>query len=167
LFANVKILEIIYLIGTFSLRDSKSQSLLLNSHLTVFPRTDPNQDYGYYDLTKDADYVLAGGIKRAKNSFDRVNYWMPKQAMKSEQSKKRHSLLKRQSTHNIFNSELAAGDTFAATDILISGKKGSVMIDDLYTEDSSKEDSNKEDSDASAKNLETNRNSEINFDFKG
>jgi len=45
-------------------------------------RTDPDQDYGYYDLTKDAEHILAGSNRRAKNTFDRVKYWPPKSLKK-------------------------------------------------------------------------------------
>lgn len=51
-----------------------------HAHLSLSSslRTDPDQDYGYYDLTKDADHILTGSNRRAKNSFDRVKYWPPK-----------------------------------------------------------------------------------------
>ena len=45
-------------------------------------RADPDQDYGYYDLTKDAEHILTGSNRRAKNSFDRVKYWPPKSLKK-------------------------------------------------------------------------------------
>ncbi|CAJ1970212.1 unnamed protein product [Cylindrotheca closterium] len=48
----------------------------------LFDWTDPDQDYGYYDLTKDGEHILTGSNRRAKNSFDRVKYWPPKSLKK-------------------------------------------------------------------------------------
>jgi len=53
----------------------------------LFDWEDPDQDYGYYDLTKDADHILTGSNRRAKDSFDRVKYWPPK-ALKGELMRK-------------------------------------------------------------------------------
>lgn len=53
----------------------------------LFDWTDPDQDYGYYDLTKDAEHILTGSHRRAKNSFDRVKYWPPK-ALKKKVTRK-------------------------------------------------------------------------------
>jgi len=43
----------------------------------LFDWADPDHDYGYYDLTKDAEYILSGGTSLAKDAFDRVAYWPP------------------------------------------------------------------------------------------
>mmetsp|Transcript_1460 Transcript_1460/g.2891 ORF Transcript_1460/g.2891 Transcript_1460/m.2891 type:complete len:151 (+) Transcript_1460:4346-4798(+) len=71
-------------------------------------RTDPDLDYEYYDLTRDADHVLTGGNRPGRNSFDRVRYWPPNKTAKmvGELKKKKRRLeekARRRRSKNIFN----------------------------------------------------------------
>eukprot|EP00980_Cylindrotheca_fusiformis_P003465 scaffold774_cov75-Cylindrotheca_fusiformis.AAC.2 len=71
--------------------------------------TDPDLDYEYYDLTKDADHVLTGGNRPGRNSFDRVMYWSPEShsnAVNNWRSQKRRielSVKRSRRSQNIFN----------------------------------------------------------------
>lgn len=69
-------------------------------------RTDPDLDYEYYDLTRDADHVLTGGNRPGRNSFDRVRYWPPNGSMVRElkqQKRKLEEKARRRRSKNIFN----------------------------------------------------------------
>jgi len=72
----------------------------------VLDWTDPDRDYEYYDLTRDAEHVLTGGKEAGRNSFDRVTYWprdgstvkeLKQQKRRLEEKARRHR------SRNIFN----------------------------------------------------------------
>jgi len=72
----------------------------------LFDWADPDQDYGYYDMTKDADHVLTGSNKRSEYCFDCVKYWPPKalrgkvlQNFKKKSFRKRTTMFNSGSTH--------------------------------------------------------------------
>jgi len=68
--------------------------------------TDPDLDYEYYDLTRDAEHVLTGGNGASRNCFDRVKYWPPDGSMVKElkQNKRRlEEKVRRRRGKNIFN----------------------------------------------------------------
>lgn len=72
----------------------------------VLDWTDPDLDYEYYDLTRDADHVLTGGNRPGRNSFDRVRYWPPNGSMVRElkqQKRKLEEKARRRRSKNIFN----------------------------------------------------------------
>lgn len=58
----------------------------------LFDWTDPDHDYGFYDLTKDAEYILTGGTA-GKNSFDRIAYWPPEAEMSVREKIGKRSIL--------------------------------------------------------------------------
>ena len=66
-------------------------------------RTDPDRDYTYYDLTKDADHVLTGTNRRARQSFSRVKHYPPNRI--EDLRRKKRKLEERISrSRSIFNS---------------------------------------------------------------
>jgi len=72
----------------------------------VLDWTDPDLDYEYYDLTRDADHVLTGGNRPGRNSFDRVRYWPPNGNMVRELKQQKRRLeekARRRRSKNIFN----------------------------------------------------------------
>jgi hypothetical protein len=72
------------------------------AHLESFLRTDPDLDYQYYDLTKDADHVLTEITRPTKGTFDRVKYWPPHSLAHLKGRKRRIEEVVRRSK-NIFN----------------------------------------------------------------
>lgn len=73
-------------------------------------RTDPDLDYEYYDLTKDADHVLTGSSRPGKNSFDRVMYWSPGDSdsnavndLKQQKRRIEEKVARNRRSQNIFN----------------------------------------------------------------
>jgi hypothetical protein len=70
-------------------------------------RTDPDLDYEYYDLTKDADHVLTGSSRPGKNSFDRIMYWSPDsntvKDLKQQKRRIEESVRYCRRSQNIFN----------------------------------------------------------------
>lgn len=70
-------------------------------------RTDPDADYEYYDLTKDADHVLTGSSRPGKNSFDRIMYWSSDsntvEDLKQQKRRIEESVRRSRRSQNIFN----------------------------------------------------------------
>ena len=75
-------------------------------------RTDPDREYSYYDLTKDADHVLTGTSRRAKHSFSRMKHFPPEddngRIPEIKRKKRRLEQLAIRSK-SIFNSQLPGG----------------------------------------------------------
>uniref|UniRef100_A0A7R9WLA2 Uncharacterized protein n=1 Tax=Craspedostauros australis TaxID=1486917 RepID=A0A7R9WLA2_9STRA len=73
----------------------------IDQHL--FDWTDPDREYTYYDLTKDADHILTGTRRKARHSFSRVMHWPPS---RMEDMKRRKRLLEKriEKSRSIFNS---------------------------------------------------------------
>eukprot|EP00934_Nitzschia_sp_Nitz4_P002286 Nitzschia sp. Nitz4//scaffold23_size168460//33505//37330//NITZ4_002208-RA/size168460-snap-gene-0.152-mRNA-1//-1//CDS//3329543602//2286//frame0 len=70
----------------------------------LFDWTDPDRDYTYYDLTKDADHVLSGTNRRAKHSFSRVKHYPPNTRLQDLKKRKRRLEKRIQNSKNLFNS---------------------------------------------------------------
>jgi hypothetical protein len=66
-------------------------------------RTDPDRDYTYYDLTKDADHILSGTNRRGKYSFSRVKHYPPNR-LSNIRARKRHLEKRLERGKSIFNS---------------------------------------------------------------
>lgn len=78
------------------------------------PQTDPDRDYEYYDLTKDADHVLTGTNRRAKHSFSRCKHWPPNRR-EGLKKKKRELEMRIGRMVNLFNSSSLHGPSFHGT----------------------------------------------------
>ena len=96
-------LEINYLIGKYGTQNwnTVNGNSPHGTRWQLSNRTDPDQDYGYYDLTKDAEHILTGSNRRAKNCFDRVKYWPPKSLKKKLMRKHRPGSTERRAS--VFN----------------------------------------------------------------
>jgi hypothetical protein len=77
--------------------------VLMAFFLLYVRRTDPDRDYTYYDLTKDADHILSGTNRRAKHSFSRVKHYPPNR-LSSIKARKRHLEKRIERSKSIFNS---------------------------------------------------------------
>jgi hypothetical protein len=67
-------------------------------------RTDPDRDYAFYDLTKDADHVLTGTHRRARQSFSRVKHYPPDTRLGEMKERKRELEKRVLRSRSIFNS---------------------------------------------------------------
>lgn len=72
-------------------------------------RSDSENNYSYYDLTKDVKAVLRRGTL-SKDGFDKVKYWAPK-GLADKRPVDRASAFKRERSCSIFNSSQSNKDS--------------------------------------------------------
>ena len=72
-------------------------------------RSDSENNYSYYDLTKDVKAVLRRGTL-SKDGFDKVKYWAPK-GLADKRPVDRASAFKRERSCSIFNSNQSNKDS--------------------------------------------------------
>lgn len=101
--AKLTKLDINSLIGKETWKQREYHCPTLYSLLILCFRTDPDRDYTYYDLTKDADHVLSGTNRRARHSFSRVKHYPPNR-LDMMKRRKRKLEERIQASKNVFNS---------------------------------------------------------------